>query len=168
MRDAGRGPRSGRERPERGWSNSIAALLPLFILAAPPPRQSETEVILTLLFTAIILFILLGWIWPAIWMYRDAKSRRTDAGVWLAIGLLAPVVAPIVWVMVRNDTQPQPVPPPYYYYPPPPPPQVYQQPPMTYHPQARYSPHPPEGDRSSEVVEADTEEAYERTTYADR
>lgn len=97
-----------------------------FLLAATPISQQTDEEILTTICIGTILAIVFLWIWPAIWMYRDAKRRGREQTMWLLIGLLAPGIGPIVWFIVRDDPDKRLSPPPYQYgYPPP---QYYQQP----------------------------------------
>jgi hypothetical protein len=141
-------------------------MFPPIILAATPSRQADPEAAIAIVFILIVIFVIFGWIVPAIWIYRDASARRTDAGVWLIIGLLAPIIAPIIWFMIRDDPQPKRTPPQIYYYPPPPPPpQYYQQP---YYPPTQYAPPQPPAGQPIEVVEVDTEEGYERSYYTNR
>ena len=119
--------------------------------------MQDEEVILSILTISMLLFVVLGWIWPAIWMYRDSKSRGKEAVLWLIIGLIAPIVGPIVWWAIRDDPPSLRAPPAHYGYPPLqyyPHPQYY--PPPQYHPQPQYTPHQAPHYRPIEVIEIDT------------
>jgi hypothetical protein len=133
------------------------AALPLLILAVPPKTQQSDDEIFAVVCVASVLGIIFLWIWPAIWMYRDAKRRRKEGTLWLLIGILAPVIGPVVWLVVRDDPgQPQQ---PAYYYPPP----AYYYPPPQY--QQQYNPYERAYFDTVEVVEVDTEEGYNTTRY---
>ena len=133
----------------------------LALMAVPPPsQQSDEEIFFSLCFISI-LFIIFLWIWPAVWMYRDAKRRGKEQVLWLLIGLIAPVIGPIVWAIVRHDPDKRLVPAPYYAYPPP---QYY--PPVQYYPPTPSSQYQT-GTRYQhiEVAEVDTDEGYSRHRY---
>jgi hypothetical protein len=152
-------------RSSRGRGNGIGpsrahlvpvqlALVPLIILVVPPRTQQTDEEMFALVCIGSLLAIILVWIWPAIWMYRDAKRRRKEAAIWLIVGLAAPIVGPIIWLVVRND-QEKPQAPAYYYYPPPAqyyPPPAYQQ--------QQYNPYERTYYDTVEVIEVDAEEGY--------
>ncbi len=137
---------------------SSLAFLPFLILAAPPKTQQSEDELFAVMCIASVLAVIFLWIWPAIWMYRDSKRRRKEGALWLLIGLLAPILGPIIWLVVRND--PGPPQQPAYYYPPPapyyPPPQYQQQ-------QQQYDPYGRSAYDTVEVVEVDTEEGYNTT-----
>jgi len=44
--------------------------------------------------------------WVAIWLYRDATARGRSGIGWAAIGLLSPIVALVVWLIVRPKQTP--------------------------------------------------------------
>jgi hypothetical protein len=95
--------------------------------------QNEAAGILVVVLLIIIIPIVL-WVWCAIWVYKDAKSRGKEAIIWVLIVLVMPVVGLIIYLIVRNEPETARVmyPPPQYYYPPPP---YYQQP--QYQPQSQ-------------------------------
>ncbi len=143
---------------------SLLGLFALFVLSVPPPtQQSDEDVFATMCIIGLVGAVLL-WIWPAIWMYRDAKRRRKEAGLWLLIGILAPIIGPLIWFIIRNDPEERRAPM-YYGYPPPqyyPPSQYY--PPPQYQ-QQQYSAYDQHYYDTVEVVEVDVEQGYNQTRY---
>ena len=72
------------------------------------------------------------WVYLLVWVYRDAKSRGMEAGIWVLIVALVGILGLIIYLVVRKDHSPYPPayyppPPAYAYPPPPPPPQAYSQ-----------------------------------------
>lgn len=145
----GHAPKYFRVRPYS--TRTILGIFALFVLAVPPPTQQNEESYFALVCVGGLLAVILLWIWPAIWMYRDAQRRRKEGGLWLLIGILAPLIGPLIWLIIRNDPETRRVPE-YYGYPAP---QYY--PPPQYYPQQYYD--------TIEVVEVDAEQGYNQTHY---
>lgn len=72
----------------------------------------------------LVIFIVI-----AVWVYRDAESRRMSGGLWLIIVILLGLIGLIVYLIVRADHPVGGTPPPYAAYP--------------YAPPPAYSPTPP-------------------------
>lgn len=152
----GQVPIDARVRPPS--RRSILGIFALFVLAVPPPTQQTDEEFFRVICIGGFLAVILLWIWPAIWMYRDAKRRRKEALLWLLIGLVAPLVGPLIWFIIRNDPEERRAPM-YYGYPAPqyyPPPQYQQQ---------QYSAYDQHYYDTVEVVEVDVEQGYNQTHY---
>jgi hypothetical protein len=124
------------------------------------------------------IFSIVIWIFPAVWIYRDAQSRGLDSTLWLIIGILAPIIGLIIYLLVRNDPRPPfsgrsqyqyPANP--YYQQPQYPPVAYQQP-AYHHPQYQQpqytQPHPNDpGALYQERVYYDEVQTYDYYDYSD-
>ena len=117
----------------------------MMLLAPPVLKGAAVDI-----FLVVLLIMLTLWVWAAVWVYKDAKSRGKEALLWVLIVLVIPIVGLIIYMLVRNDpeTPRYQYPPPQYYYPPPP---YYQQPQYQYQQQRQqqqqyppqYPPQPP-------------------------
>ncbi len=96
----------------------LASMVPLLAARTWLPQQEEAFVLGTCI--AIYGAIFLMWILIAVWVYRDAKERGMEAGIWVLIVLLIGVIGLVVYFIVRSDKPKYPQAP--VAYPPPPPP----------------------------------------------
>jgi len=97
-----------------------------------------------------LIFFILGLL-LCVWVYRDAKSRGMEAGIWVLVVVLAGILGLIIYLVVRRDHSPYP----RAYYPPAPAyayaPQA--PPPQAYRPMYQSSQQPPAPPPGEYVVE---------------
>jgi len=114
--------------------------------------QDETGfAIMGLLCILLPILMIIVWVYVLVWVYRDAKSRGMEAGIWVLVVVLAGILGLIIYLVVRRDHSPYP----RAYYPPAPAyayaPQA--PPPQAYRPMYQSSQQPPAPPPGEYVVE---------------
>ncbi|MFH1101904.1 MAG: hypothetical protein V1726_07715 [Methanobacteriota archaeon] len=63
--------------------------------------SNTSSMIPLIIFLIIYLIIFIVWILVAVWVYKDAKKRKENAGLWAVIVIFAGLIGVLIWFAMR-------------------------------------------------------------------